>query len=62
VGHGSAPRLLWLDADRLVRDALTDLDRGKSVSVPGKRYKVITTAVRHLPASLLSRFQDLGRR
>jgi hypothetical protein len=45
-----------------VRDALTDLDRGKSVSVPGKRYKVITAAVRHLPASLLSRFQDLGRR
>jgi short-subunit dehydrogenase len=62
VGRGSAPRLLWLDADRLVRDALSDLDRGKSVSVPGKRYKVITAVVRHLPASLLSRFQDLGRR
>jgi uncharacterized protein len=62
VGRGSAPRLLWLDADRLVRDALADLDRGKTVSVPGKRYKVITALVRHLPASLLARFQELGRR
>jgi len=62
VGRGSAPRFLWLDADRLVRDALVDLDRGKSVSVPGKRYKVITALVRFLPTSLLARFQRLGRR
>ena len=62
VGRGSAPRLLWLDADRLVRDALADLDRGKSVSVPGKRYKAITAVVRHLPTPMLARFQQLGRR
>ena len=62
VGRGSAPRFLWLDPDRLVRDALADLDRGKSVSVPGKRYKVLTAVARHLPASLLARFQHVGRR
>jgi uncharacterized protein len=62
VGRGSAPSFLWLDADRLVRDALADLDRGKSVSVPGKRYKVLVAVGRHLPASLLARFQRVGRR
>ena len=62
VGRGSAPRPLWLDADRLVRDALADLDRGKSVSVPGTRYKAITAVVRHLPTPMLARFQQLGRR
>ena len=62
VGGGSAPGFLWLDADRLVRDALSDLARGKSVSVPGKRYKVLTGVARHLPTSVLARFQQVGRR
>lgn len=62
VSRGSAPSWMWLDADRLVRDALHDLDRGKTVSVPSKRYKAITTVVRYLPPSLLGRFQRLGRR
>lgn len=62
VSRGSAPSWMWLDADRLVRDALHDLDRGKTISVPSRRYKAITTAVRYLPPSVLGRFQRLGRR
>ncbi len=62
VGRDSAPALLWLDADRVVRDALADLDRGRSVSVPGRRYRVLTALARHLPISLTARFQRLGRR
>lgn len=62
VGRGSAPRWMWLDADRLVRDALRDLDRGKTVSIPGRRYKVITAAARYIPPTVLGRFQSLGRK
>ena len=62
VSRGSAPAWMWLDADRVVRDALHDLDRGRTISVPSRRYRAITTAVRYLPPSLLGRFQRLGRR
>ncbi|UMG91726.1 SDR family oxidoreductase [Nocardioides sp. TF02-7] len=58
----TAPRFLWLDADRLVRDALADFDRRRALSVPSKRYKVIVTASRVLPTPLLQRFQSLGRK
>jgi short-subunit dehydrogenase len=62
VSRGSAPRWMWLDADRLVRDALADLDAGKQLSIPSKRYKVLAGLSRVVPFGLLSRFQRLGRR
>jgi short-subunit dehydrogenase len=62
IGRGPAPAWMWLDADRLVRDALADLERGRTVSVPSKRYKTLTAVARCLPASVLGRFQPLGRR
>ncbi|GAA4113723.1 SDR family oxidoreductase [Knoellia locipacati] len=49
----SMPEFLWLDAPRLVRDALADVDKGKVVSVPGRQYKAIVTALRVLPRPLV---------
>ena len=49
------PDALWLDADRLVADALADLERGKVVSVPGPAYKVLVGALKVLPRSLVRR-------
>ncbi len=62
VGRDSAPRWMWLDADRVVREALEDLDRGRSVSVPSRRYKLLSGLARATPSSLQARFQGLGRR
>ena len=62
VGPESAPRWMWLDPDRIVREALVDLDRGKSISVPSKRYKLLSAAARYTPPSVLARFQTLGRK
>jgi short-subunit dehydrogenase len=59
---GSAPSYLWLDADFLVREALSDFDSGKALSIPSKRYKAITTVTRVVPKPLLRRAQGLGRR
>lgn len=58
----SAPSVLWLDPDRLVREALADFGRGRATSIPSKRYKVIVTVARLVPRSALQRLQSLGRR
>jgi short-subunit dehydrogenase len=57
----SAPAWLWLDADRVVRDALADLARGRSVSIPSRRYQAIAVLARYVPAGVQARFQGLGR-
>ena len=60
---GSIPRLLWLDADRLVAAALRDFRRGRTVSVPDVRYKVVTAVGRLIPRGLSGRVASrVGRR
>jgi uncharacterized protein len=61
-GTSSAPGLLWLEADRVVRDALADFDAGKALSIPSTRFKLIAGTARLLPGGLLQRFQSLGRK
>lgn len=46
------PSVLWLDADRVVRECLQDLARGRAVSMPGKRWKALIVGVRLLPGPL----------
>ncbi|MEO3931696.1 SDR family NAD(P)-dependent oxidoreductase [Pseudarthrobacter sp. ATCC 49987] len=48
------PRWMWLQAERVVREGLADNARGKAVSIPTKRYKVLTAAARVLPDRLVS--------
>ncbi len=62
VGRDAVPSWLWLDTDAVVSEALRDFDRGRSVSVPDARYKVLAAAARLTPARLQARFQQLGRR
>lgn len=45
----SIPGALWIDVDVLVRAALRDLDRGRSMSIPTVRYRVLGWFARHLP-------------
>ncbi|THA32596.1 SDR family oxidoreductase [Streptomyces sp. A1277] len=53
MGTGNIPGWMWLDADKLVSAALADLARGKSLSVPDPRYKVLMGAVKLAPRGLL---------
>jgi uncharacterized protein len=62
VSRDSAPRWLWLDADRLVADALRDLERGRRVSIPSRRYKALAVLMKYTPTSVQARFQGLGRK
>ncbi len=49
------PDAMWLDADEVVTTALRDLERGRDLSVPDPRYKVLVAAMRHLPQGLVTR-------
>jgi hypothetical protein len=62
VSQESAPSWMWLDVDDLVAEALRDLAKGKRVSVPSKRYRVLATIAKYTPTSLQARFQGLGRK
>ena len=63
VGARTGP--LWLDPERVVAECLSDLARGKVVSVPSRQYKAIVTAVDLMPRALLRRVTaavERGRR
>jgi short-subunit dehydrogenase len=49
INMSRLPSIGWLDVDGLVDDCLADVRRGKVISVPSRRYKTLTVAVRHLP-------------
>ena len=53
IRTSALPESLWLDADDVVQQALTDVARGKVVSVPGAQWKVVTAGVRVLPRPLV---------
>jgi short-subunit dehydrogenase len=50
------PEWLWLDADELVAQCLRDVARGRSISVPGRQYRLTVVALRHLPLRLVGWF------
>jgi short-subunit dehydrogenase len=62
IDMSDVPGFLWLDADELVADALRDLRRGRTVSVPDARYKVLTSLARHAPRRLVNLAIRVGRR
>jgi len=51
LNMSAVPRLLWLDADKVVDEGLAALRRNAVVCVPGARYKVIVAVSRRLPLS-----------
>jgi short-subunit dehydrogenase len=55
INMSKAPQWLWLSADEVVRAGLSDLRRGKVVSVPNWKYKTAVFALRHLPRSVVQR-------
>jgi hypothetical protein len=46
---------MWIDVDRLVAEAIRDLRRHTSVSVPGVPYKVLVGLAKILPRKVTTR-------
>jgi short-subunit dehydrogenase len=51
AGRGGIPNALWLEPELLVRKCLRDVDRGRVISIPTIRYKVLSGLVKHLPGA-----------
>ncbi|WP_314502774.1 SDR family NAD(P)-dependent oxidoreductase [uncultured Microbacterium sp.] len=60
-GQEGLPDWLWLDARDVVAESLRDVARGRSVSVPSLRYKLIVGLTKVLPAGLLASVGERGR-
>jgi short-subunit dehydrogenase len=58
IDTSKMPAGLWLTPERVVRDALRDLAKGKAISVPSARYKVAVFAMRYLPRRM---YQKVSR-
>jgi short-subunit dehydrogenase len=56
------PAFMWLEPERLVREALQDFDQGKVISIPTKRYKALIAASRVVPKGLSRKMQGVVRR
>lgn len=60
-GEEGIPAVMWLRAPDVVREGLRDAARGKGVSIPSWRYKIIIGATRLLPEGLVARLARTGR-
>ena len=60
-GQEGVPDWMWLDARSVVADSLRDAARGKAVSVPSLKYKVLVALSRIAPAGLVARAASTGR-
>jgi uncharacterized protein len=49
------PKFLWLQADYVVAQSLRDLERGRVISIPSWRYKVVAGLLSIAPQRLISR-------
>jgi short-subunit dehydrogenase len=52
VRKSTVPSVLWLRPEFVVRSALRAADRGRAVSIPSLRYRVLTALARALPSRL----------
>lgn len=55
VDTSGAPRFMWLTVDRVVDECLRDLAKGKVVSIPSRRYRLVIGIGSKLPSSFTAR-------
>ena len=53
ISGSSIPDFLWLSPERLVKECLDDVARGKLISVPSKRFKVLAFLARTAPRNIM---------
>jgi short-subunit dehydrogenase len=57
----AVPGWLWLSADYVVVGCLADVRRGRTISIPSYRYKMIVFLFRHLPLRFTNKVYKVAR-
>jgi short-subunit dehydrogenase len=57
----NVPRWMWLQPEQVVDEAIRDLLGGKAISIPSRRYRLLTSVSRLMPRSLVARVARRGR-
>ena len=52
---------MWLQPDEVVEEAMRDLLGGKAVSIPSRRYRVLTSVSRLMPRAVVAKIARRGR-
>src|SRR5262245_22446688 len=60
VDMSSVPSFMWLNAPEVAAEAWDDLRKGKSLSIPSLRYKLLIGASRVTPSSVVDRVSRIG--
>lgn len=60
-GHEGIPAIGWLNAKDVVSTGLRDAARGRAVSIPSLRYKLVVALAKLLPSSLTAGVARRGR-
>jgi short-subunit dehydrogenase len=60
-GQEGVPDWMWLDAPTVVGESLRDAARGRAVSIPSTKYKVLVALTRFAPSALVARAAATGR-
>jgi len=60
-GKEGVPGWMWLDAPDVVAESLRDVERGKALSVPSKRYKAVVALLKIVPPDLAAKAGARGR-
>lgn len=60
-GKEGVPRFMWLDAEDVVAEGLRDAARGRAVSIPSLRYRILVAVARFAPPALVARLAKTGR-
>ncbi|MHC2999203.1 SDR family NAD(P)-dependent oxidoreductase [Microbacterium sp. HJ5] len=60
-GEEGVPDWMWLDARTVVAESLRDAARGKAVSVPSAKYRLLVALTRLAPSRLVARAAATGR-
>ena len=61
IDLSTVPRWMWLQPEQVVEEAIRDLLGGKPVSIPSRRYRVLTSVSRLAPRPLVAKIARRGR-